>query len=404
MVKTGIEYINGHALRRINTVSVFSQILIAVALYGLCYHLFYMQSIQEGGIIRDFFSDLPLHISAGIKGESYSFLTRTAGIVAINFGNEGVAAFESGLIVLTWYFARLLIEKITGFRSVISIYAALALIFLTNIHLPVFDYYYKERFISQPWHNITYIGMRLFAVLAIFYFIDLYKNYRERILWKNYFCILLLLLLSAGSKPNFFISFSAALFIALVVDFVRDDRRIENLKKYFIIGSTVFPSCVVLFLQTRILYPSGVSGQSGETGIMLVWFSNFFEIGIGMGIIKLFVCLTFPAVVFLVNKGGDRAGRFIVLYFLVSFFIAYVFQESGARKNDGNFFWGIRCAGYILFLFAFSYFIKNWKEGVPEKKVASVIYKILCVILVIAHIYSGLTYFNIIRQGALYFI
>ena len=213
-MKPEIEYIKNKELRCRNIISVFSQILIAVALYVVCYHLFYRQSIGGPG---NYQSDLPLHISAGIKGESYSFLIKLVGIIATNVGNEGVAAFESGMVVLTWYFAKRLIDRISGFQSVISIYASLGLIFLTNIHLSIFDYYYSERVVSQPWHNITYIGMRLFAVLTIGCFIDLYKNYMSKILWKNYCFVLFFLLISACVKPNFFISFSAALLVALIV-------------------------------------------------------------------------------------------------------------------------------------------------------------------------------------------
>lgn len=316
VVKPEIEYIKNKELRCRNIISVFSQILIAVALYVVCYHLFYRQSIGGPG---NYQSDLPLHISAGIKGESYSFLIKLVGIIATNVGNEGVAAFESGMVVLTWYFAKRLIDRISGFQSVISIYASLGLIFLTNIHLSIFDYYYSERVVSQPWHNITYIGMRLFAVLTIGCFIDLYKNYMSKILWKNYCFVLFFLLISACVKPNFFISFSAALLVALIVDFIKHEKTIENLRKYFIIGSVVFPSCAVLFIQSRVLYPSGFAGGNAtDSGIQLVWFADFFNIGIGKGILKIFLCLSFPAIVFIVNKGGDTASRFVGLFFLVS--------------------------------------------------------------------------------------
>lgn len=400
-------YCKKYEIPRHNIIYVFSQVIIAVALFMLSYRLFYMQCIQPPkyyhGVL--YFSDTPFHIIAGLRGGDYSALFYLIGVITRNFSYGGVAAFESIMVVLTWYFAVKLIDKVTGFRSMIGLYVSLWLIFLTNIHMPIFDFYYKERFISQPWHNITYVGMRLFAVLFFYYFIDFYKSYLTRILWKNYILVTLFLFLSVCIKPNFFISLSAALLIVLIVDFARDSARIKNLKKYFIAGSMVFPSCAVLYLQSRVLYPSGLTaGNTAASGVTVVWFADFFRYGAWMGILKLILCITFPAIVFIINKGGNRNFMFIGLFFLVSFFISYVFKESGPRAEHGNFYWGIMCASYILFLFSVSVFMKNWREGFPKNRVLSPIYKIVCVIICLAHLYSGISYFNIIRTGSLYFI
>lgn len=386
-----------------NIIYAFSLAVIAVALFAVCCRLFYHQSIGGEG---NFLSDLPLHISFALGNGGYSALYIVIGIIARHFGNEGVAVLESAMVVLTWYFAARLLEKISGFGSIVSLYASLGVIFLTNIHLTnYFNFYYLERFVSQPWHNITYIGMRLFAVLFIYYFIDFYKCYLNSISWKSYTLITLFLFLSACIKPNFFISLSAALLIALIIDFARDRARIENLKKYFIAGSIVFPSCAVLYFQSRSLYPSGFTpGNSASSGIKLVWFADFFSYGALMGILKIFLCISFPAIVFIINKGGSRSFKFIGVFFLVSFFISYVFKESGPREWHGNFYWGIMCASYIIFLFAIGFFMKNWREGFPKNKIASFLYKIICIIICLAHVYSGFSYFNILLTGITYFI
>ena len=384
-----------------NVIYYVSQVIIAIALFAVCYRLFYHQAIGGPG---NFQSDLPLHVAFALDGSGYSALYTVIGIIARHFGNEGVAALESAMVVLTWHFAGRLIDKISGFSSIVSLYVSLGLIFLANIHLPIFDAFYRERFVSQPWHNITYIGMRLFAVLFFYYFIDFYKSYLVRISWKSYILITLFLFLSASIKPNFFISLSAALLIALIIDFARDRARIENLKKYFIAGSMVFPSCAVLYFQSRSLYPSGLtSGNAEASGITMVWFADFFHLGIGMSILKIVLSISLPVIVFILNKGGSRDFRFVGLFFLVSFFISYAFKETGPRAEHGNFYWGIMCASYIFFLYAVSYFMKNCLDGFPKTKVIFSSYTILVVILGVAHVYSGISYFNILLTGVNYF-
>lgn len=252
----------GKGGRKHLAVYVFSLTVIALALFELSYALFSREAAQCAGALGNYASDLPQHISFGLHGQGYSLLYIIIGVLAGAFGAGAVCAFESLLVVLTWYFAARLIEKISGFYSTVSLYVSLGLIFLTTINLPgIYSFYYVNSIITQPWHNITYIGMRLFAVLTIFFFIDLYRSCPGQILLKDYAPVSLFLFLSACMKPNFLVSFSLALLIVLIADFTKDRRRVHNIRKYVIIGSTVFPSLAVLYLQSRLLYPAGMGGE-----------------------------------------------------------------------------------------------------------------------------------------------
>jgi hypothetical protein len=389
---------------RYNIFYKVSWIAIAIALYLLCYQLFYCQIAGCEGGLGNYPSDISAHIKFGLDGTGYSTIDAIIAFLSRNFGNEPIAVLESLFVVLTWHFTARLFERISGVSSVLPLYVSLGLISLTNIPLPVYNTYYAERLISQPWHNITYTGMRLFAVLTVCYFIDFYKNYLSRILWKNYLLVTLFLFLSAGIKPNFFISFSAALFVVLLFGFIRDNRKAENFRKYLTAGSMVLPSCAVLFLQSRILYQFGTVSGDATSGITLIWFSAFFNNGAGIGILKIVMCLAFPIAVFIINKGGDKGFKYIGLFFLVSFVISNIFQETGPRANDGNFFWGVRCGGFFFSLFAISYFVKNWKEGIPRNKIGSAVYKTFGTMLCMAHIVFSLLYFDSLIRGGQYFI
>ena len=124
-----------------NVIYYVSQVIIAIALFAVCYRLFYHQAIGGPG---NFESDLPLHVAFALDGSGYSALYTVIGIIARHFGNEGVAALESAMVVLTWHFAGRLIDKISGFSSIVSLYVSLGLIFLANIHLPIFDAFYMK--------------------------------------------------------------------------------------------------------------------------------------------------------------------------------------------------------------------------------------------------------------------
>lgn len=388
-----------------NFISVFSEIFIAVALYLVCYHLFYGQANSIHDELGTYISDLTAHIRYGIDGIGYSLLYKVIGYFVKHFGTSGVAALESSMIVLTWYFGRRLIDRVAGYRSVVSIYASLGLIFLAAIHVPGTgrDYFFYEEFVvTQPWHNITFIGMRLFAILTIYYFIDLYGNYQRETMWRNYALVSGFLFISAYIKPNFFISFSFALLIVLVLDFLMDPGRWKRIPKYFMLGSTVFPSCIILYVQSLDLYPSGLEGDAGTetSGVAITWFRGILGCSLGHVLTNVSLSLAFPIIVFVFNKGGDRTSRYICLLYIVSFAVANMFQETGPRMNHGNFFWGMFCAGYFLFLFAISLFLKNWRERVPHGFKAAAVYRLTCLGLFACHVLSGIGYFRLLSRGA----
>lgn len=393
-------------------IDVCITLIIGIALYKLCYQLFYYQSIQYTGVLGNYQSDLPTHIQFGLNGGNYSCLYWIIGIIVRNLGNSSIAVLQSIFVVITWYFTAKLVTKISGFNSIISIYVAVGLIFLSNICIPTYNFYYTAGYKStftlttQPWHNITYIDMRLFAVITIYYFVDLYKNYQKEVLWTNYLFVTSFLFLSVCIKPNFLISYALALLISLIIDFAKDSKKMDNIWKYIILGSTVFPSCVILFIQSRILYPSGITGgDTGTSGITLRWFATeLFSSGLVLGTVNIILGLAFPMLVLILNRGRDKLFKFIWIFFVATFIVINIFTETGPRAFHMNFYWGVLCASYLLFLFSIAYFMKNWKENFPKARNISLLYKFVGVFLFIAHTLSGLFYFDLLLKGSTYLI
>lgn len=274
-----------------HTLYVTAKACLTIVLFILYTVLFYRQAVRYNGV---YFSDLPTHIELSVNGGSYSFLFFIMGMICrLSWGNVAVAMFESGLIILTF----LLAEKYTRtqFRisSSMAVCISAGMLFLSSIYIPeVYPYFYcaggmERTLITQPWHNITYFGMRLFSVPVFFHTLDILERYRTHFTWKDWLSLAFPLLLGAAIKPNFLVDYSLTLLCVLIVDFagdfLRKELNVSSFMRYVSLGSVVFPAVAVLFYQMFILF-----GDQPENGIAIVFFSTeFFSQGIiNIGIIR----------------------------------------------------------------------------------------------------------------------
>lgn len=176
-------------------------------LFGILTTLFYRQAIQYNGMYR---SDLPIHIRFAVEGDGYSILYFLMGVIFdLTKSVFFIALLESLMIIITWLFtARLIQYMIRGISHVKACIFGLPIVFLTGIYIPViYERFYKQQLITQPYHNITYYGMRLFAVCVMIIFVKLFDTYLERIKWSDWCLLSLSLVLATMIKPNFFCSF-----------------------------------------------------------------------------------------------------------------------------------------------------------------------------------------------------
>ncbi len=376
------------------------RILLGVLLFGACFFLFYKQAYSDGTVYG---SDLPDHIAFAREGSSYSALYYLMGALLKIVPHDWIAAaLEALLVVLTWCAARRFVMKYSDLPEPVCTGVSFAVLFLCSLYVPVLSpWFYRLGYVTQPWHNITYIGMRLFAVMTMYCFVDTFRHYQERIDRKNWILISAFLAASTAVKPNFLMCFSMALLVFLLKDFAeetaRQGFRIQNLKKYVIMGCVVLPSLLILGLQGIILY----GGADNTSGISFGMQASSFMPGKRAVLVGLLKALPFPALVCFYNRGkSDKARHFFCMMYLFAFLTGMLFQETGERAIAGNFMWGMYVAGYLMFLFLIPEYLSTvmgWRDR--EKTAAQKLYAVCGSVLLFWHFSSGLAYFIRLLMG-----
>lgn len=316
-----------------------------VVLMAFCFSLlFYRQAIFYLG---KYPSDLPDHINISLEKTSYSLLFIVIKLLIAIFKNYYVIGLLEGIVVaLSWLFSAIFIEKYFQLNKYISMIIAFGLLFLTSVYVPnVYEYFYKYTVITQPWHNITYNAMRLFAILTFHFFVDMFRKHKNQniIDKKDWIAVCSFLLIATSIKPNFLMAFAIALFIFLL-DFTSWKKCIKNM---LTVGTVVLPSCVILLIQGIILYGTGSEIESS----IEITLSTFFFSGKAYEIILKFICgCLFPVIVFIFNRKKLRSDAlFVIVMYCVAILEAMFFMESGPRAIDGNFIWGSYISAYFLF-------------------------------------------------------
>ena len=368
-------------------------VMIPVLLMIIFTRLFYDQIKYP-----DFYkSDISAHIKIAAQGRGYSFLYGALGLIIHASGGRYqsiiIAAFEGLMTVLTvypmaaWMVKRFHIQKWTAYL------AAAGLLFCSSIYLPVLQpLFYKSGIVTQPWHNITYMGMRLFAIMTMCGFSDVLDRYQEKISVKDWLKIAIPLAVSTGIKPVFLLAFSWALLLFLIIDAIRGKFRGRVLIQCVKLGTTVFPSLILLYIQSRILYGSGSSGIRFSLTA-----STFFANGFSWTLIKLLRALLLAVIVMLYNRSDQRkATGFVYVLYLVALFQVIMFSETGPRENHGNFYWILYICGFILYGHVIANWIKNIKEN-NWQTTKDKWYGTVTSVLTLAHLISGIAYFVMIN-------
>lgn len=189
-------------------------------------------------------------------------------------------------------------------------------------------------------------------------------------------------------------------------------RTLDALRNIVIMGSTVFPSLAVLAVQYILIYVSG--NTDGASGIEVVWFSDLMWNGTpGHMFVKLFRSFAFALVVIVLayrrkDKKTDINMVFSIMLYVVSLVVFSMFKETGPRAGHGNFGWAIPMGFYAMYLYIVPWFMQKYKEyrsvDTHKKTAIDGYVFFIGIILLLAHLISGIWYFRIVASGASYYL
>ncbi len=348
-------------------------IVFAACLTGysvLMYRLFYQQAVHCA--TREvYFSDIKAYLETILGLEcDYDFpypVYFWLGRFFLRFTNVAVAASLAasllnslGVAILFYYMLKSL-QKHYG-RTAYREYTGLFTVFLTfgmffvsmlylpgGILLPGITNRYLGVFTPNPYHNITYMATRPFAILAFFLFARILDYYEERTDLKEFFLFGVSLLLTTMTKPSYTLILVSTAGLVMLYRLFRG--RWKNLKRSVYLGLAFVPTFIDMLYQFGGVF--GESSKAGESG----------GIGIGIGSVwKLYtdniplavvLALGFPLLVLLFHGKEIKQNtlyRFSWVQLIVSIMELFLLYENGRRFSDANFSWGYMHGIFFVFV------------------------------------------------------
>ncbi len=186
----------------------------------------------------------------------YSFILLISEFLHTNVGAGvmGVAVFAAMLVACTVVVGYIFMKKICpyGNRYALFLFSFFSL-FTIPIYIPFINsMMYSQAFCGGLWHNITYFGMRMLAMLVLIFLYDRIDNYLTHFSIKEYLIFAVLLTLVNWAKPNFIIAFGPALLVIMIIDITMS--RGEGFNKWVLFGVVVLISLIPLIYQYATLF------------------------------------------------------------------------------------------------------------------------------------------------------
>ena len=394
-----------------------AEIVFALCLIGytaLMYRLFYLQALHCG--LRDIYiSDIKAYLQTILGLESgYDFpypVYFTLGKFFLLFTNVAVAGALAaallnslGVVVLFYYMKKTLREyaEETAFRKYAGFLAAflsfgmffVSMLYLPdNLYLPGLGHKYLGTFTPNPYHNITYMATRPFAILAFFLFARILDYYEEKTDIKEFFLFGLSLLLTTLTKPSYTLVLVSTAGLLMVYRLFRG--RWKNFKRSLYLGFAFVPTFIDLLYQYGGVF--GRSSQAGEEGGVGFGLASVWKMYSGNIPFSVALALGFPLLVLLLHPGEIKKNtlyRFSWAQLIVSAGEFFLLYEKGRRFADANFSWGYMHG--MFFVFVTSLFVLAYDTIKKRTKIP-----VLCLqwLAYGAHLICGIVYFLYVWKG-----
>lgn len=248
------------------------------------------------------------------------------------------------------------IERDLNFESKIKkvgeAWKLLGLLGMTYIaSIPLTGKLYLPQGSPNVWHNPTYIVMQPYALLLFYFTYKCLTNIKD--VKKDYLLFSLMSVVSCVAKPSYTVIIIPVIFIYCLYTLLNNNTT--NIKKYFWITVSLFPTIGVLVFQYYVTFSSSVS-----TGIKFGTFLNLNLIGI---ILATLAIITLPLVYCVTGNMKFCNPQLILLAvssFLVGWLQYFFLYEKG--NADGNFAWGYFMSIFVMYFCLFVDYIQNPKK------------------------------------------
>lgn len=374
----------------------------ALLIYGgLLFYLYFKQLQAEPYVMGPFESDTAAHVFLAVEEHYYHSL---AAFIYILLYSLPLSLYSTAFVltvatVLSVVFSVKLLEKIAGGLEVkLSRGLAYILAFACNFHVAFYvPFVNRKHYIgyqcANMWHNSTYLFMRLFAILTVIVFLDLYKKYREDFRVKDWLSFTVLLMITTGFKASFLTVFAPLLGILLIKDLCKKTPFL----KVFYMTLSVIPSLAVMALQSMVL------GGAGN-GFAIAPFKALSLRG-DHPKVAVVVSVLFPLMVLFCNFKNvfkEKMYFWTIALWAVSFLEVFLLIETGERALDGNFMWGYSIALFFLFAVSLLMAVKSFVNN-REKIICKVVFAAQMAVF-LWHVVSGIWYFVLLLSGGTYFV
>ncbi|SHN65904.1 hypothetical protein SAMN02745247_03041 [Butyrivibrio hungatei DSM 14810] len=339
---------------------ILSLIVTGVYLFNFFHQVRYgsgeTDSYYHLSYVRSFFYDGYLPKSQ----QSYPLFFYVIALFVVIFRNYTVAAL---LFIMIWAFATnilqiKLIDKLLDEKnSNYSVLLGSGLSFIWPISFHAFDFLkgettywssmlhvYLTSGSTAPYHNLTYLCAKPFAILTIYAFLTLLQSDKKAEQVKMAIILAVSMLLSVLAKPCFYQCFAPAGALFVIVYFLLG--HFDELKKCITIAISFVPATIwVLYSMTMKVQPIAFSpfegmmfyNADGTNGLIILSRAIFY-------VLFVVVCMF----VYRQNNNNMILGGLIYL-FGVAEWILFIFPlEKGAL----DMMWGYNMSMYLLFLFA----------------------------------------------------
>ena len=311
------------------------------------YHLSYVQVLFNDGFLPK-------------SQQSYPLFFYVIAFFVIVFRNYTVAAL---LFVLIWAFIsnllqiKIIQDLLDDCNNDYAIWMGSALSFVWPISIHALDFLkgetsywnsmlhvYLTSGATAPYHNLTYLCVKPFALLSIYTFLRILRTDDDKEQRKYAIGLALAMLLSVLAKPCFYQCFAPAGTIFVIVYFI--NRQFKELKKCLMMAGAFVPATLwVLFSMTMKVQPIAFSPFEG------IMMNNNDGTSVIVILGRAIAYVLFVTVCMIVNKHkeSNMILGFLIYLFGVAEWTMLIFPlEKGAL----DMMWGYNMSVYLLFLFA----------------------------------------------------